>query len=185
MADPTPPLGAASEAVRDHGWIDAVPPPVTDPVPPDALIEWTSLHGPRDSGPDLVVQGDGRARVSGRFGGGRPVETRLPEARVRALLHSIIDEHGFFDIAPERLDDELASGPAERREGDVLHVAPGPPYPDAGTTLIRVAAGPRRQELRVHGLPAAARLHPDAGGLQALRAIELELLALAEELGAG
>jgi len=37
----------------------------------------------------------------------------------------------------------------------------------------------------VHGLPAAARQHPGAPGLQALRAIELELLALAEELGAG
>jgi hypothetical protein len=67
----------------------------------------------------------------------------------------------------------------------VLHVAPGPPYPDAGTTRIRVAAGPRRHELSVHGLPAAARQHPGAPGLQALRAIELELLALAEELGAG
>jgi hypothetical protein len=35
----------------------------------------------------------------------------------------------------------------------------------------------------VHALLAAARDHPGAPGLQALRAIELELLSLAEELG--
>ena len=162
-----------------------MPTTVPDPVPPETLIEWTSLHGPGDAGPDLVVHGDGRAAVSGRFGGGHPVEATLPAERVTALLHSIVDEHGFFGLAPERLAAELATGAGDRLEGDVLHVAPGPPYPDAGTTRIRVAAGPRRHEVSVHGLPAAARQHPGAPGLQALRAIELELLALAEELGAG
>jgi hypothetical protein len=154
-------------------------------VPPDAVIEWTSLHGAEDPAPDLVVHGDGRVRVSARFGGGEPVEARLPPDRVEALLRSIVDDHGFFDLAPDRLAAEVADGPRERREGDVLRVAPGPPYPDAGTTRILVSAGRRRQELRVHALPAAARQHPGAPGLQALRAIELELLALAEELGAG
>jgi hypothetical protein len=158
---------------------------VTDPAAPDALIEWSSLRGDEDSAPDLVVHGDGRAAVSGRFGGGQPVQATVPAERVSALLHSIVDEHGFFDLAPDRLEAELASGAGDRREDDVLHVAPGPPYPDAGTSCILVSAGSRRQELRVHGLPAAARLHPGASGLQALRAIELELLALAEELGGG
>jgi hypothetical protein len=152
-------------------------------VSPDALIEWTSLHGAEDPTPDLVVRGDGHVTVSGRFGDGRPVEARMSPERVQALLRSIVDEHGFFDLAPDRLAAEAAAGTGERRQGDAVHVAPGPPYPDAGTTLIRVAAGPRRQELDGHALPAAARAHPRAPGLQALRAIELELLALAEELG--
>ena len=101
-----------------------MPTTVPDPGPPETLIEWTSLHGPGDAGPDLVVHGDGRAAVSGRFGGGRPVEATLPAERVAALLHSIVDEHGFFDLAPDRL---AAEAPAHRGAAVAVHdeVRPG------------------------------------------------------------
>jgi hypothetical protein len=158
-------------------------------VPPrergtDAVVEWTSLCGPDadDVGPDIVVRGDGRVTLCPRLGGGRRVEARIPAERAVALLRSIVDEHRFFDLDPRDPAADRDRPPAERREGEAVHVPLGPPYVDAGTTRLRVAAGGREREVSVHGLHAAAREHPDDAALQALRAIELDLLALADEL---
>ena len=76
---------------------------MSDPVPPDALIEWTSLHGAEEPAPDLVVHGDGRVTVSGRFGDGRPVETRLAPDRVRCLLRA----QDIDNVTVGRLDLEV------------------------------------------------------------------------------
>jgi hypothetical protein len=152
----------------------------------DAVVEWTSLHGADGEGsdPDVVVRGDGRVTLSPRFGGGRAVEARIPPERAGALLRAIVEDHAVFDLDADRLAaDAAAPPPAVRADDDaVLRLPLGPPYADAGTTRLDVAVGPRRTGLAVHGLAAAAREHPESATLQALRAIELELLALADEL---
>jgi len=157
------------------------------PAPPDAVVEWTSLHGadPDQPGPpDVVVRGDGRVTLSPRFGGGRAVEARIAPHRAAALLQAIVHDHGVFDIDAERLAADAAAPPPAVHAGDdaVVRLPLGASAADAGTTRLVVAVGPRRRELRVHALAAAARRHPESAPLEALRSIELELLALADEL---
>jgi hypothetical protein len=157
------------------------------PAPPEAVVEWTSLHGgdpdPADA-PDIVLRGDGGVTLSPRFGGGRAVKARVAPERAAALLRAIIHDHGVFDIDADRLAADAAAPPPALHAGDdaVLRLPLGTSAADAGTTRMVVALGPRRRELRVHALAAAARGHPESAPLEALRWIELELLALADEL---
>ena len=61
----------------------------------------------------------------------------------------------------------------------------GPPFLDAGTTTIKVAADGHRHEVVYHGLFAAAQEYPEISGLGELRAIELRLLELAQQIVEG
>jgi len=58
----------------------------------------------------------------------------------------------------------------------------GPPYIDAGTTVILIAADDKRKEVSYHGLFAAAQDFSEIEELRQLRMIELKLLDLAEEI---
>ena len=155
------------------------------PAEPDApVIEWSTSGGlgGGGNGPDLTVRADGRVELSERFGGGRRVEDRIPEPRLQSLLRSVVDEHRFFALDPAAIEAEVADRRPSGGAGEALAVPLGPPYADAGTTRIAVAADGRRHEVAYHGLFAAAREHPDVRDLADLRAVEHELLGLAEEI---
>jgi hypothetical protein len=68
--------------------------------------------------------------------------------------------------------------------GEAMAVPAGPPYMDAGTTTILIAADGRRHEASYHGLFAAVREHPESQPLARLRAIEQRLLDLAQQIAA-
>ena len=159
-------------------------------APAAPVIEWSTAGGLGDAGgeaPDLVIRSDGLVEVGERFGGGRRVTGRIEPAELQRLLESALDEHGFFAVDDAAID--AAVDTARRRraaEGggeETVAVPLGPPYPDAGTSRIMVAADGRRHEVRRHALFAAAREYPEVAALGDLRAIEERLLALAEEIG--
>lgn len=158
--------------------------------PRAAVVEWRTSGGaasPAES-LDLVVRADGSATVGERLGGGRAVEGRVAPERLDGLLDALLDEHGLFDIDSADVARRLAAARARReaagaRAGeDTLAVPLGPPYLDAGDTRILVAADGRRHEVAAHGLAAAAREYPEVPAVARLRAIEAELLRLAEEI---
>jgi hypothetical protein len=73
---------------------------------------------------------------------------------------------------------------ARTTPGEALAVPAGPPYVDAGTTTILIEADGRRHEVGYHGLFAAAKEHPESRPLAQLRAVELRLLELAQQIAA-
>jgi hypothetical protein len=162
------------------------------PADPQAtVIEWRSVGGQAEPAfdSDLIVHANGEVTVGSRLTGGRPVEDRIPAPQLQELLSFAIDENGFFAIQAEQVESQIeASRPAGAdvgAAGEALAVPTGPPYLDAGTTVLIVAADGRRHEVRQQGLFAAAREHPEIQALAQLRAIELRLLELAQQIAAG
>ncbi len=156
------------------------------PADPEAIvIEWRSsggLHEAAEATPDLVVRAGGRVTVGPRLAGGRAAEGRITPRRLQDLLAFALDQHRFFEIDGQALESALAAA-RQRREGAGGGAVPlGPPYLDAGTTRILIAADRRRQVLEQQGLFAAAQDYPEVEALARLRAIELRLLELAQEI---
>ena len=161
------------------------------PADPKAVvIQWRSEGGlaGEASGPDLTVRADGTVTLGPRFGDGRAVEGRISEAELQDLLRFALDENAFFSFDPvqvaRQLEDNAAARARSSPPGEALAVPAGPPYMDAGTTTILIAADGRRHEVSYHGLFAAAREHPESRPLAQLRAIEVRLLDLAQQIAA-
>ncbi len=160
------------------------------PADPEAIvIEWRSSGGLRetdDETPDLVVRAGGRVTVGPRLAGGRPADGRITPRRLQDLLAFALDQNRFFEIDGRALERAVAAA-RKRREAPAASggaVALGPPYLDAGTTRILIAADRRRQVVEHQGLFAAARDYPEIEALGGLRAIELRLMELAQEIAA-
>jgi hypothetical protein len=155
-----------------------------------AVIEWSTSGGLADPGggsPDLVVHPDGRVEVGERFAGGKATSGRIAPSELQSLLQVALEEHRFFELDGEQM--EAAVAEARRRRADaaaaadaVTAVPLGPPYADAGTSRIAIAADGKRHEVSGHALHAAAREYPEVAALADLRAIEVRLLALAERV---
>jgi hypothetical protein len=166
--------------------------PVTHQLPGDpqaVVLEWRSAGGQADAaaGPDLTVRADGTLTVGPRLGRGRTVEGRISQAELQDLLRFALDQNDFFAFDPEQVARQLEAAHRERAPtsaGEAIAVPAGPPYIDAGTTTIGIAADGRRHEVGYHGLFAAAREHPESKPLAKLRAIELRLLELAQQVAA-
>ena len=161
------------------------------PADPEAVvIRWHSEggQGGRAADPDLVVCADGSVTVGSRLTGGRPLEGRIAAAQLQELLRFALDENGFFEIDAGQLERRIEAGQRARADagtaGGAVAVPTGPPYLDAGTSVLMVAADGRRHEVRQQGLFAALREHPEIQALAQLRAIELRLLELAQKIAA-
>jgi hypothetical protein len=161
------------------------------PADPKAVvIQWRSEggHAGEASGPDLTLRADGTVTLGPRFGHGRAVEGRITDAELQDLLRFALDDNAFFGFDPvevtRQLEQSGAEGARSSPPGEALAVPAGPPYMDAGTTTILIAADGRRHEASYHGLFAAAREHPESRPLARLRAIELRLLDLAQRIAA-
>ena len=160
------------------------------PADPKAVVvQWRSEGGLAGEarGPDLTLRADGTVTLGPRFGDGRAVEGRISEAALQDLLRFALDENAFFSFDPVQVARQLEDSAARARPsppGEALAVPAGPPYMDAGTTTILIAADGRRHEVSYHGLFAAAREQPESRPLAQLRAIELRLLDLAQQIAA-
>ncbi|HWH14053.1 MAG TPA: hypothetical protein VNT51_04855 [Miltoncostaeaceae bacterium] len=155
--------------------------------PGDAVVvEWAST-GPGGSGSaaDLLVRADGTAEAGPRLAGGRTARAHLGRGAVAGLVDEILDRHGFFGIDAGEIERALAASRPRHDGGEGLRVPLGPPYLDAGESRIAVRADGRRHEVRVQGLFAAAREHPEIPALTALREVERLLLRCADRVAAG
>ena len=166
--------------------------PMTHQLPADpkaVVVQWRSDGGlaGETSGSDLTLRADGAVTLGPRFGHGRALEGRITAAELQELLRFALDENAFFSFDPvqvaRQLEDSAERAPSSP-PGEALAVPAGPPYMDAGTTTILIAADGRRHEVSYHGLFAAAREHPESRPLVQLRAIELRLLDLAQQIAA-
>ena len=162
----------------------------TLPTNSDAIvIQWRTiggLSGYNDSTADLTIYADGKTTVGPRFSQGKIVESRLTPEQIQQLLSFAIDDNDFFGF-DSRAVEETVNAIVEQRlatsqEGDAIAVPLGPPYIDAGTTIILIAADSKQHEVRYQGLYFAAQDFPTIEALQQLRAIELKLLRVAEEI---
>jgi hypothetical protein len=134
--------------------------------PQAAVIEWRSVGGQAEPAldSDLIVRANGEVTVGSRLTGGGPVEDQ-PE------------------LVDRQIEASQRAGP-DASAGEAIEVPTGPPYLDAATTVLIVAADGRRHEVRQQGLFAATREHPEIQALAQLRAIELRLLELAQQIAA-
>lgn len=162
----------------------------TLPNDPEAIvIQWRTvggLSGYNGDTADLTVYADGKTTVGPRLSQGEIAKSCLTGEQIQQLLSFAIDENKFFAfdarVVQEAVNDALEKRRATSQEGDAIAVPLGPPYIDAGTTIILIAADGKRHEVRYQGLFFAAQDFPEIEALQQLRAIELKLLSVAKEI---
>ena len=153
------------------------------------VIQWQTIGGLsiyNDRTADLTIYADGKTIVGARFSQGKIVESRLTPKQIQQLLWFAIDDNDFFGFDARAVEEAVNTALEKRRatsqEGDVIAVPLGPPYIDAGTTIILIAADNKQHEVRYQGLYFAAQDFPTIEALQQLRAIEQKLLSVAKEI---
>lgn len=165
---------------------------VTHTLPTDSgaiVIQWQTiggLSGNNDNTAALTIYADGKTIVGARFSQGKILESRLTPEQIQQLLSFAIDDNDFFGFDARVVEEAVNAAVEQRRatsqEGDAIAVPLGSPYIDAGTTIILIAADGKQHEVRYQGLFFAAQDFPEIEALQQLRAIELKLLSVAEEI---
>jgi hypothetical protein len=135
---------------------------------------------------DLTIYADGKTIVGPRFSQGTRRQAQLEMGQIQDLLRFAIDENDFFSIDSSAIDAEIEAILQQRQatpqEASVIAVPLGPPYVDAGVTVILIAADGQQHEVSFQGLAFAAQDFSEISALQQLRSIELKLLKMAEEL---
>ena len=162
----------------------------TFPDEPNAVVvQWRTLGGLAgrdDNPPDITIYADGSIIVGPRLGRGKTVRGQITGERLQQLMSFAIDDNQFFDFDPavveKTVDAEIEKRQSTTRSEDAIAVRAGPPYVDAGTTVILIAADGKQHEVSYHGLFAAAQDFPEIEALRRLRMIELELLNLGQEV---
>src|SRR5262249_30177371 len=123
-------------------------PPVVLPQDPQKTVLLWDVQRPdlqrKSEAARVVVRADGTVTVTDPYAASKAGEVKLSLAELQVLLRSIIHEHGFF-----RLD--------EKKVSEQVRAARGVAKADAElpTTVIRVCADNREQELRCTGLRQA------------------------------
>jgi hypothetical protein len=162
----------------------------TLPTPSDAIVvQWRTIGGlsiDRSNIADLTIYADGKTVVDPRFSQGNPVESQLEIEQIQELLRFVIDENNFFGFDGSAVEAEinvvLQQRQAQLPEAGAIAIPLVPPYVDAGTTVILIAADGQQQQVHFQGLFVAAQDFPEIEAIQQLRAIELKLLTVAEAL---
>jgi hypothetical protein len=165
---------------------------MTHTLPTDSeaiVIQWRTIGGLsiyRDNTADLTIYANGKTIVGPRFSQGKIVESRLTPDQIQQLLSFVVDDNEFFSFDAKAVEEAVNEALEQRREtsqeAGAIAVPLGPPYIDAGTTIILIAADGKHHEVRYQGLFFAAQDFPEIGTLQHLRSIELKLLSVAEEI---
>ena len=161
-------------------------PKVSDAI----VIQWRSKGGlsfDKSNLADLTIYVDGKTVVGPRFSGSNPVETQLDMVRIQDLLKFAIDDNHFFSFDGSAVDAQIKKILRQRHQANpqeigVITIPLGPPYVDASTTVILIAADGKQHEVCFQGLAFAAQDFPELEALQQLRAIELKFLSVAQEL---
>ena len=149
-------------------------------MPDDILIEWALGERGSPDAAEVRIQADGWVTLSARLGGGK---YRLPSDDLEALRQFIEVEQRFGAVQQNELEAGVEAAAARQKRvappGAEFHAGA---QADAKTTTLRVSVRGRTQEITYHDLLGDAERYPDVEELQRLRAIELRLLRLAEEL---
>jgi hypothetical protein len=155
------------------------------------IIQWNSeggLEKPLPAVADFTVFTDGRVQVGARFAHGTVIEHQLSEAELTALRRFVFEEQDIWSIDSAALDREVkaavnASANAGSPATPVQPLGPEA-IADAATTVIRVRDGARTHQVSYFNLFDAARRYPQINGLRRLRAIEVRLLEMAQQIAA-
>jgi len=157
--------------------------------PSAVAIQWRTLGGLAgrdDNPPDITIFADGSITVGPRLGRGETVKGQITAERLQQLMSFAIDDNHFFSFdsaaVEKAVNAEVKNRRSLARSKNAIMARVGPPYIDAGTTVILIAADDKRHEVSYHGLFAAAQDFPEIEELRQLRMIELKLLDLAEEI---
>lgn len=156
------------------------------------VIQWHSEGGlkrPVSDTADLTVFADGRVVVGPRFANGKVTMHQLSEADFAALCHFVFEQQDIWSIDADAIERDVKA--VDRSDADVgsrsASVVPLGPQAiaDAAMTIIRVRGDDDRDhEVRYYNLVGAAQRYPQIDKLQRLRAIEMRLLELAQQVAA-
>lgn len=160
--------------------------------PDTIVIQWNSEGGLEKSvsvTADLTVFADGRVEVGPRFANGTVTKHQLSETALTALCRFVFEQQDIWSIDSDALerdvkavvgsDADLGSRAASAVPLGTEAIA------DAATTIIRVRDDDHHyHEVRYYNLAGAARRYPQIDKLQRLRAIEMHLLELAQQVAA-
>jgi hypothetical protein len=159
--------------------------------PNPIVIQWKSKGGlekPNSAMADLTVFADGRVEVGPRFTNGTVAEYQLSEADLAALRQFVFEEQDIWSIDSAALErDVKAAANSDANLGSrAVPVQPVGPeaIADATTTVICVRDSERTHQVSHYNLFGAARHYPQINELQRLRAIEMRLLELAQQVAA-
>lgn len=110
--------------------------------------------------PQLQIFPDGRVLRSPNGPNLPSSEIMLSEEQMNAFLESVVNDHKFYEIEPEKIRTEI------EKSGDPLRIA------DAPNLDITINLGQGTHEVSVYAVSFAAQQHPDIKSLADLAAIE-------------
>jgi hypothetical protein len=136
-----------------------------------------NVMGPRNVNPILTIRADGRLTVIDPWGRTANGETVLSSAEIQELLHFAITEQDFF--AFNAFDVRQAIETEFKKAGVGVGVS------DVPDTIVQIRTANQEHEASFNALSFWAQRYPSIKALIQLRAIELGLTQLSDDVKAG
>ena len=153
----------------------------SDPSTPIITMDWRgglSYPGPRKNlNPVLSIRADGRVTVIDPYGRTADREAVLSHAEIQDLLRFAITEQDFFAFDSNSVRQAIEA--EFRNAGRRVYIA------DAADTVVHIKTADREFEASYNALATWAQRYPNIKALVQLRAIELRLTKLIDQLRAG
>lgn len=153
------------------------------PSDPSAVIitmDWRggfNVSGPRNVNPILTIRADGRVTVIDPWNRTADKEAVLSPAEIQELLRFAITEQDFFAFDAVSVRQAI--------EAEFKKAGGGTAISDLSDTVVQIRTANQEHEARYNALASWAQWYPNIKPLVQLRAIELRLTKLVDELRAG
>jgi hypothetical protein len=135
------------------------------------------VSGPRNVNPILTIRADGRVIVVDPWGKTENRETVLSSAEIQELLRFAITEQDFFAFDASHVRQAIEAEFKKAGGGSTLF-----DYPD---TIVHIRTANQEHEASYNALANWAQWYPNIKSLVQLRAIEVRLTKLVDEVKAG
>ena len=161
--------------------VDVVKPTIElpkDPKTPVLVLDYKGGFRPggADDGqpavPHLTIRADGTVVIAHGLGLGKHLEYKLANDELQALLRFVVVDNQFFDHDAKKVEAALAASGK-------------PPVLDDATTVLRVKTAAKEHEVSQYALANTAENHKNIKALAQLRAIDVRLQRLMNQVRAG
>jgi hypothetical protein len=136
-----------------------------------------NVSGPRNVNPILTIRADGRVTVIDPWGRTADKEAVLSPAEIQELLRFAITEQDFFAFDPLSVRQAI--------EAEFKKAGGGVTINDVPDTVVHIRTANQEHEARYNALGQWVQWYPNIKPLVQLRAIELRLTKLVDDLRDG
>lgn len=127
----------------------------------------------KNQDPYLLIRNDGRVTVNDPFGLKPRLETRIPMAEVRELMHFALVKNDFFSLNGADIDKAVRQEVQRKKAPQVM---------DMHKTVVRIRTHHQTHEVTSYAVDFYAERLPNIAALQKLHRIETRLNRLMDQL---